>query len=393
MSMHIRKNVKNLTADEKTKFVNAILTLKTTRPSVLHQGDPTMNRYDDYVEIHMMAMMAGSQDDPRNNPNWQPGWAHNGPAFFPWHRVLLLQFEKDLQAIDSTITIPYWDWPDNASSPFTLDFLGPDGDRNDPQDPLKVNEGPFAYDGSNHWTINVNDPPDEPGAPALPNYLRRGLGRRADAQNLPSAVQIKRTMSGVIYDSPPWMLSSPGFRSTVEIAIHNLVHRWVNGTMMLMTSPNDPVFWLHHCNIDRLWGDWQQQHPDMCPYQPSGASLARGHNLLESMIFNMDPPSPWPDSYTPANVLDHHSLGYSYESDPPLPTTIAVETTTVAAEQEQRRRIVASQTGQIKRVVPLFPLMKEIRALSPRLRSKRKMYKSIGSKKKKKAKRRRSSSR
>src|SRR5919198_775828 len=93
MSMHIRKNVKNLTSDEKTKFVNAILILKTTNPSVLHQGDPTKNRYDDYVEIHMMAMMAGSQDNPRDNPNWQPGWAHNGPAFFSWHRVLLLQFE------------------------------------------------------------------------------------------------------------------------------------------------------------------------------------------------------------------------------------------------------------------------------------------------------------
>jgi hypothetical protein len=51
MSMHVRKNVKNLTTDEKTKFVNAILTLKTAKPSVLHQGDPTKNRYDDYVDI------------------------------------------------------------------------------------------------------------------------------------------------------------------------------------------------------------------------------------------------------------------------------------------------------------------------------------------------------
>jgi hypothetical protein len=34
----------------------------------------------------------------------------------------------------------------------------------------------------------------------------------------------------------------------------NLVHRWVNGNMVSMASPNDPVFWLHHANIDRLWG-------------------------------------------------------------------------------------------------------------------------------------------
>src|ERR687883_363836 len=113
--------------------------------------------------------------------------------------------------------------------------------------------------------------------------------------------------------------------------------------MMLMTSPNDPVFWLHHCNIDRLWGDWQRQHQDTCPYQPSGASLARGHNLLELMIFNMDPPSPWPDAYTPANVLDHRSLGYSYESDP-VPTIItAAISTAKVMEEEQRKRIVTSQ--------------------------------------------------
>jgi len=386
-TMHVRKNIKNLDIDEKTKFVNAILTLKT-RPSLLHQEDPTKNRYDDYVEIHMNAMMAGSQDDPRDNPDWEPGWAHNGPAFFPWHRVLLIQFEKDLQAVDPNVAIPYWDWTDDASSPFTLDFLGPDGDRNDPEDQLKVNEGPFAHDGPNHWTINVNDHPDNPGDPPLPNYLRRGLGRRADAQDLPTAIQIKRAMADVIYDSPPWMLGSPGFRSAVEIAIHNLVHRWVNGTMMLMTSPNDPVFWLHHCNIDRLWGDWQRAHPDACPYQPSGASLAIGHNLLESMIFNMDPPSPWPYSYTPANVLDHHSLGYSYDSDPPIPIPAAA-----TAIEEQRTRIVASQTNQIKRVVPLFPLMKEIRTLSTTLtrRSKKKRRISNRGTKKKKSKSRKGS--
>lgn len=109
------------------------------------------------------------------------------------------------------------------------------------------------------------------------------------------------------------------------------------------------------------------------------------------MIFNMDPPLPWPESYTPANVLDHHFLGYSYESDPAPTITAAAIDTAKAMEEEQRRRIAASQTGQIKHVVPLFPLMKEIRVFSSspsRLRSKRKMSKSVGSKKKKKVKRR-----
>lgn len=35
-------------------------------------------------------MIAGSDTDPDNDANWYPGWAHLGPAFFPWHRQYLL---------------------------------------------------------------------------------------------------------------------------------------------------------------------------------------------------------------------------------------------------------------------------------------------------------------
>lgn len=103
--------------------------------------------------------------------------------------------------------------------------------------------------------------------------------------------------------------------------------------------------------------------------------------MLEPMIFNMDPPQPWPYSYTPANVLDHHSLLYSYDSDPPI-TAPAIAT----AIEEQKRRIVALQTSEIKRLIPLFPLVKAIRALSPtptrRIKKKRGKY-TTGSKKRK----------
>src|SRR5215471_17135571 len=112
--MRIRKNVKRLSSAEKSRFVDAVLALKEA-PSVLHPGDPVLKRYDDYAEMHMNAMMAS------------PGWAHRRPAFFPWHRVMLLQFENDLVAIDPNVTIPYWDWPDSASNPLIPAFLGGDG--------------------------------------------------------------------------------------------------------------------------------------------------------------------------------------------------------------------------------------------------------------------------
>ncbi len=108
--MKTRKNVKSLSPEEKEKIVNAIIKLKKS-PSIIHPDDSNYSRYDDYVAIHMDAMMAMSETNPADDPAWYPGWAHNGPAFLPWHRVYMLQFEKELQSVtlDDSITVPYWD--------------------------------------------------------------------------------------------------------------------------------------------------------------------------------------------------------------------------------------------------------------------------------------------
>ena len=53
---------------------------------------------------------------------------------------MVLQFENDLAAIDASVTVPYWDWPDAASSPFTPDFVGENGDGAN----SKVTTDPFA---------------------------------------------------------------------------------------------------------------------------------------------------------------------------------------------------------------------------------------------------------
>jgi hypothetical protein len=82
--------------------------------------------------------------------------------------------------------------------------------------------------------------------------------------------------------------------------------------MLNMTSPNDPVFFLHHCNIDRLWWMWQKAHAGDAPYLPvSGAAM--GHNLDDSMIFNMGGTAPFPGTFAPSDVIDNLSLGYTYD--------------------------------------------------------------------------------
>src|SRR5215831_2147527 len=102
-SVNLRKNQNALSTSEKQAFVAAVLALKQ-KPSRLHPGDPNFGRYDDFVEVHLDAMMPPMMTPP------QPGWAHQSCVFTPWHRALLVEFENELQAVEPAVSIPYWDW-------------------------------------------------------------------------------------------------------------------------------------------------------------------------------------------------------------------------------------------------------------------------------------------
>jgi hypothetical protein len=52
------------------------------------------------------------------------------------------------------------------------------------------------------------------------------------------------------------------FRKALEGLPHNMIHAHLGGDMGIPTlSPNDPIFFLHHRNVDRLWVKWQKQNP------------------------------------------------------------------------------------------------------------------------------------
>ena len=85
--MNTRKNHADLSTAEKAAFVSAVLALKNKVNSVLSPGK--MKRYDDFVQIHKNAMIG---------PDMFMPMPHGGPLFFPWHRVLVRQFELALQS-------------------------------------------------------------------------------------------------------------------------------------------------------------------------------------------------------------------------------------------------------------------------------------------------------
>ncbi|HET6352842.1 tyrosinase MelC2 [Streptomyces sp.] len=274
--MAVRKNQASLTGREKRTFVNAVLELK-------RRGS-----YDFYVETHNEFIMSDTDRGPRVG--------HRSPSFLPWHRRFLLQFETALQEIDPSVTLPYWDWTADreiGSSLWSADFLGGTGRARDGQ----VTSGPFAHLAGS-WSIRT-------GVDTRP-FLRRRLGD--GAVSLPTRADVDSVLAIETYDMPPWNSASSGFRNLLEgwrgLNLHNRVHVWVGGHMATGASPNDPVFWLHHTFIDKLWADWQRLHPDSS-YLPATATT----NVVDLHATMR----PWND-VTPADMLDHTAY-YTYDTD------------------------------------------------------------------------------
>ncbi len=125
--------------------------------------------------------------------------------FLPWHRAYVLEFEKELQRIDSSVTIPYWDWPQQSLIPPKL---------------------------ANYQGLAESR---EPGVHPRGNFPDQGL--------------IDAIMGETNFRT---------FANRLESEAHNSVHRWVGGDMnTMMNSPRDPLFWIHHSAVDRYWYLWQ----------------------------------------------------------------------------------------------------------------------------------------
>ena len=196
--MGIRKNQSSLTPAEKSAFVAAVKALKAN------------GMYDAFVVQHREAFLAGPNDP-----------AHGGPAFLPWHREYLRRFERALQDIDASVSLPYWDWTIDrtpTASIWDVDFMGGNGTGAS----LQVTTGPFAF-STGEWTLTVLDPGDTTA------FLTRAFGAMG---SLPTQQAVDIAKSVVPYDSPPWNAGSnvnTSFRNRLEGVIHNPGHMWVGG--------------------------------------------------------------------------------------------------------------------------------------------------------------------
>ncbi len=177
---------------------------------------------------------------------------HTSARLLPWHRVFLYLFEEALHNYHPDVCIPYWDWtrPEEQHFPDWLTSVLPTV-----QTPTR--------------TINVVRSPGSGG----------GLASITSATPTAMAKTNYTDFSGLVN------------------GIHGSLHIWVGGTMSdASISPADPVFWLHHANLDRLWWVWYNSPQGNHQNPPLTGSDA----LMD----------PW--TYTETDVRSIGALGYAY---------------------------------------------------------------------------------
>jgi tyrosinase len=231
--VRIRKNANALTAGERNRFVSAFAQLN-------NQG---LGRFADFRDMHVSVSL------PQ---------AHGAPGFLPWHRAYLLDLERGLQAIDASVALPYWRFDRPAPNIFTRDFFG-----------VANAIGTVQFSATNplqFWKTDsvqgVDRTPDFPTSQAPP-----GLLTEAQTLALSNQYRLFRRMEG-----------NP----------HGLAHTSFGGFIQdPATAPKDPLFFLLHCNVDRLWGKWQRQNGRFDPAQAaaydSNPANRPGHNLPDTM--------------------------------------------------------------------------------------------------------------
>lgn len=156
-----------------------------------------------------------------------PGWTtceHGSLYFWPWHRMYLYWFEQIIRAMSgfTDFALPYWDYTNPGQRVLPAPFR-------DPASPLFVAARDVDVNGGTPPGVNV---------PESVFNICNGLSQTA------------------------FPFAAGGLESTP----HGSVHIWVAGGRQnppsfgwmaaFTTAGRDPVFWLHHANIDRLWESW-----------------------------------------------------------------------------------------------------------------------------------------
>ena len=162
----------------------------------------------------------------------QPHSGQNPNRFLPWHRMAVYYFEHIVRHVSgrNDFALPYWNYTSDDPSKRAI---VPKAFRM----PGDAVFGPL-YRSARSSLANAGDPIDE--------------GQPGDAMDIGDA------MAKTSYSTTG---SVAGFCRAIDSGIHGRIHALVGTSKGMGAIPyagNDPLFWVHHANIDRMWASWNR---------------------------------------------------------------------------------------------------------------------------------------
>jgi tyrosinase len=300
LTVRIRKDAQTLSSAERDRFLAALATL----------NGGGSGRFRDFRDMHVFEAIRE---------------AHGNVGFLPWHRAYILDLERELQAIDPSIALPYWRFDRPAPNVFNRRFMGvPNADGR-----LQFTAGhPFGT-----WRTD-----------GQLGIIRRPMFDAASAPTTPRSEIDTLALGG-----PAPTASYGNFRRLMEGNPHGSAHTSFNVGFIrsVPTAARDPLFFMLHANVDRLWAKWQWINERWNPSEPRAFAPAdpgfdpTGHRLADTMwpwngVRGTPRPStapggtfaPSPSTAAPGNMprvramIDYQAvrgsaaLGFSYDDVP-----------------------------------------------------------------------------
>jgi len=209
---------------------------------------------------------------------------HGSWFFLPWHRAYLKAFEDVVaEAVvreggPTDWALSYWDYGGNAAT--------------------RAIPAPFNQNGHPLWVSGRN--PNPPAA------------AQADSKTCLDETEYSSNTGVYGFGGRPLGMThtgqSPG---ACERLPHNAVHGAVGGVMGTYNSPQDPLFWLHHANIDRLWEVWRVKRR-----KPNGDLPDPADAVWRNQNFRFLRYDGTFTTWTGAAMLDTQALDFQYDPDP-----------------------------------------------------------------------------
>eukprot|EP00834_Sanchytrium_tribonematis_P003403 NODE_130_length_16779_cov_1.687410.p1 type:complete len:529 gc:universal NODE_130_length_16779_cov_1.687410:13940-12354(-) len=312
--INVRKEWRELQPVEKQAFIKSIQLLKVTNST----RNPKVSVYDEFTYIHYT--------HTRN--------FHKNPQFLPYHRVFLIKFEESLNTVyqnylriapkqspykNITIVLPYWNYLRDGS--------------NIPGSVIWKDFGGFGTPNSKYCV------PDGPFKDFKVTYSAQGKRcLRRKYENGKISYYLKRgdyTMPKMINFVKTWGKKSQKyneFRYYLEWSIHTMPHIIIGGAQanavgdmgQLDFSPNDPIFFVIHPTIDKVWSEYQKAAiGNLYRYDGKrfdGVAWNSGQGREVNILDRVQPFS----EYRVIDVMDTKNLCYVY-SQPWLPSLKTVQ--------------------------------------------------------------------